>query len=174
VIDGGFAGTAFGTASRNRIGFKGRCRNHFPARSVPTVMGPIANLCVRYNVTFCKLNCSGRLVTPCYPMARRFSPPSMPWPHRALRRPDLDQGSDHSVRDRTFQARASNDRSHPGHVAPFGSMARIYARAGRGIRRGHELHEKPRPVSAAWQRVSYLRQNSAKIVRHLLEHNWRR
>jgi hypothetical protein len=39
---------------------------------------------------------------------------------------------------------------------------------------GHELHEKPRPVSAAWQRVSYLRQNSAKIVRHLLEHNWRR
>jgi hypothetical protein len=37
---------AFGTASRNRIGFKGRCRNHFPARSVPTVMGPMANLCI--------------------------------------------------------------------------------------------------------------------------------
>jgi hypothetical protein len=35
-------GTAFGTASRNRIAFKGRRRHHFPARSVPSIIGAMA------------------------------------------------------------------------------------------------------------------------------------
>jgi hypothetical protein len=34
-----FGGTAFGTASQNRIVFKGRRRNHFRARSVPPIIG---------------------------------------------------------------------------------------------------------------------------------------